>query len=67
MAAGIAIIDSGGANIASLMYALQRLGVPSRLLYYPDENHWVLKPANSIQWHNVVLDWMDTWTAPAGE
>jgi dipeptidyl aminopeptidase/acylaminoacyl peptidase len=43
--------------------ALQRLGVPSRLLYYPDENHWVLKPANSVQWHEVVLDWMDQWTA----
>jgi dipeptidyl aminopeptidase/acylaminoacyl peptidase len=42
--------------------ALQRRGVPSRLLYYPDENHWVLKPLNSIQWHEVVLDWMDRWT-----
>jgi dipeptidyl aminopeptidase/acylaminoacyl peptidase len=51
----------------STFNALQRLGVPSRLLYYPDENHWVLKPINSIQWHEVVLDWMDTWTAPAEE
>ncbi len=42
--------------------ALQRLGVPSRLLYYPDESHWVLKPLNSIQWHHVVLDWIDQWT-----
>ena len=47
--------------------ALQRLGVPSRLLYYPDENHWVLKPLNSIQWHEVVLDWMDRWTSPVPE
>jgi dipeptidyl aminopeptidase/acylaminoacyl peptidase len=47
--------------------ALQRLGVPSRLLYYPDENHWVLKPLNSIQWHEVVLDWMDRWTAAPAE
>ncbi|KAL0084076.1 Alpha/Beta hydrolase protein [Phycomyces blakesleeanus] len=31
--------------------ALQRQGVPSRLLYFPDENHWVLKPANSLRWH----------------
>ena len=46
--------------------ALQRLGIPSRLLYYPDENHWVLKPLNSIQWHDVVLDWMDRWTTPSG-
>jgi acylaminoacyl-peptidase len=42
--------------------ALQRKGVPSRLLYYPDENHWVLKPKNSIQWHAVVLEWLDQWT-----
>ena len=47
--------------------ALQRLGVPSRLLYYPDENHWVLKPWNSIQWHEVVLDWLDRWTAQSGD
>jgi dipeptidyl aminopeptidase/acylaminoacyl peptidase len=47
--------------------ALQRKGVPSKLLYYPDENHWVLKPKNSIQWHEVVLDWMDEWTKNDGE
>jgi dipeptidyl aminopeptidase/acylaminoacyl peptidase len=44
--------------------ALQRMGVPSKLLYFPDENHWVLKPLNSIQWHEVVLDWLDQWTSP---
>ena len=38
--------------------ALQRLGVPSRLLYYPDENHWVLNPHNSVQWHSVVNEWL---------
>lgn len=38
---------------------LQRRGVESKLLYFPDENHWVLKPANSLQWHAVVLDWLD--------
>jgi dipeptidyl aminopeptidase/acylaminoacyl peptidase len=58
------VVDTQG---LATFNALQRLGVPSRLLYYPDENHWVLKPVNSIQWHNVVLDWMDTWTAPAEE
>jgi dipeptidyl aminopeptidase/acylaminoacyl peptidase len=42
--------------------ALQRRGVPSRLLYFPDENHWVLKPSNSILWHETVLEWMDRWT-----
>jgi len=41
--------------------ALQRRGVPSRLLFFPDENHWVLKPANSLQWHAAVLDWLDTY------
>jgi dipeptidyl aminopeptidase/acylaminoacyl peptidase len=38
--------------------ALQRQGIPSRFLYFPDENHWVLKPANSIQWHEEVLAWL---------
>jgi len=41
--------------------ALQRRGIPSRLLYFPDENHWVLKPQNSIQWHNTVLEWLKRW------
>ncbi len=39
--------------------ALQRLGVPSRLLYFPDENHWVLKPANSCSGTTTVFDWLD--------
>jgi len=38
--------------------ALQRRGVPSELLVFPDENHWVLKGANSVQWHRTVFDWM---------
>jgi len=42
--------------------ALQRLGIESKLLYFPDENHWVLKPANSIQWYGTVLDWLDAHT-----
>ena len=41
--------------------ALQRRNVPSKFLYFPDENHWVLKPANSIQWHREVLAWLDTY------
>jgi dipeptidyl aminopeptidase/acylaminoacyl peptidase len=44
--------------------ALQRRGIPSRLLYFPDENHWVLKPRNSILWHDTVLGWLDQWTKP---
>jgi dipeptidyl aminopeptidase/acylaminoacyl peptidase len=37
---------------------LQALGVPSRLLWFPDENHWVLKPANSAQWHREFEAWL---------
>jgi dipeptidyl aminopeptidase/acylaminoacyl peptidase len=39
--------------------ALQRQGVESRLLLFPDENHWVLKPANSVMWYHEVLGWLD--------
>ncbi|GAB4542563.1 MAG: S9 family peptidase [Haliangiales bacterium] len=39
--------------------ALQRRGVSSQLLYFPDENHWVLQPANSVQWHRTVMSWLD--------
>lgn len=42
--------------------ALQRRGIPSKLLVFPDENHWVLKPANSLLWHHTVLDWLNTYT-----
>jgi dipeptidyl aminopeptidase/acylaminoacyl peptidase len=45
--------------------ALQRRGIPSRFLHFPDENHWVLKPANSILWHDTVNAWLDQWTKPA--
>ncbi|MBN1845609.1 MAG: S9 family peptidase [Sedimentisphaerales bacterium] len=41
--------------------ALQRRGIPSKLLYFPEENHWILKPHNSILWHETVLDWLDQW------
>jgi dipeptidyl aminopeptidase/acylaminoacyl peptidase len=41
---------------------LQRRGIESRLLVFPDENHWVLKPQNSVQWHSEVLGWLDRWT-----
>jgi dipeptidyl aminopeptidase/acylaminoacyl peptidase len=45
----------------STFTALQRKGIPSKLLYFPDENHWVLKPHNSILWHDTVLDWLHKW------
>jgi dipeptidyl aminopeptidase/acylaminoacyl peptidase len=41
--------------------ALQRRGIPSRFLHFPDENHWVLKPRNSVQWHEEVLAWLARW------
>ncbi len=44
--------------------ALKRRDVPARLLYFPDENHWVLNPANSIQWHEEVLGWLARWLEP---
>jgi dipeptidyl aminopeptidase/acylaminoacyl peptidase len=52
------VVDSQG---MSTFTALQRRGIPSRFLYFPDENHWVLKPANSIQWHEEVIGWLDRW------
>jgi len=38
--------------------ALQRRGIDSKFLYFPDENHWVLKPHNSVQWHKEVNQWL---------
>jgi len=49
-----------------LFTALQRRGIPSRLLYFPDEGHWVLKPQNSRVWHQTVLDWLDRWLKQDG-
>lgn len=46
----------------STFTVLQRMGIPSRLLYFPDEGHWVLKPANSILWYETVIDWLNKWT-----
>ncbi len=42
----------------STFHALQRQGIESKLLYFPDENHWVLKPHNSVQWHDTVNGWL---------
>jgi dipeptidyl aminopeptidase/acylaminoacyl peptidase len=44
-----------------LFTALQRRNVPSRLLYFPDEGHWILKPQNSRLWFQTVGDWFDQW------
>ncbi len=45
----------------SAFTAAQRRGIPSKLLYFPDENHFVLKPANSEKWHHEVFAWLDKW------
>ncbi len=44
-----------------LFDTLQLLGVPSKMLYFPDEGHWVLKPQNSQLWYKTVNDWVDEW------
>jgi len=55
------VVDTQGLGTFN---ALQRRGIPSKLLYFPDEGHWVLKPQNSIQWHDTVLAWLDRWLKP---
>ncbi len=44
-----------------LFTTLQRLKVPSKMLYFPDEGHWVLKPQNSRLWYKTVNEWVDQW------
>jgi dipeptidyl aminopeptidase/acylaminoacyl peptidase len=48
-----------------LFDTLQLLKVPSKMLYFPDEGHWVLKPQNSELWYKTVNDWVDEWTKKA--
>jgi len=45
-----------------LFTTLQMEGVPSKMLYFPDEGHWVGKPQNSQLWYKTVNDWVDQWT-----
>lgn len=39
----------------------QMMGVPSEIIVFPDENHWILKPQNAIYWHRSYFDWLDRW------
>ncbi len=48
----------------AMFQVLQAEHVPSKLLYFEDENHWVLKPADDILWYHTVLDWLDQWVKP---
>ncbi|MBL8844123.1 MAG: S9 family peptidase [Planctomycetes bacterium] len=52
------LIDAEG---LAAFTALQRRGIPSKYLWFPDENHWVLKPKNSVRWHDTVIEWLDRW------
>ena len=45
-----------------LFTTLQRMNVPSKMLYFPDEGHWVVKPQNSQLWYKTVNNWVDEWT-----
>ena len=47
-----------------LSAALYCQGVESKLLVYPDEGHWILKPQNSELWYDTVLEWFDTYLKP---
>lgn len=46
----------------SVFTALRRKGVPSRILIFPDENHWVLKPANSLRWYEESIAWITKYS-----
>jgi dipeptidyl aminopeptidase/acylaminoacyl peptidase len=53
------IVDAQG---LATFTALQRRGIPSRFLYFPEENHWILKPAHAKRWTEEVLAWIDKFT-----
>jgi len=48
----------------AMFQVLQAKHVPSKLLFFEEENHWVLKPADNILWYHAVLDWLDQWVKP---
>lgn len=47
--------------------AAQLMGIPSEMIYFPDENHWVLKPQNGILWQRTFFQWLDKWLKPKGK
>jgi dipeptidyl aminopeptidase/acylaminoacyl peptidase len=53
------LVDTEGMAVFT---ALQRRGIPSKFVHFPDENHWVLKARNSVFWHETVLDWIGRYT-----
>lgn len=50
-----------------LFRTLQSKGIESKMIYFPDENHWILKPNNSIYWYNEVKDWMASFAEPGAQ
>ncbi|NKF49187.1 S9 family peptidase [Shewanella sp. WXL01] len=50
-----------------LFRTLQTRGVESKMIYFPDENHWIMKPNNSIYWYNQVQDWMGRFATPGAQ
>jgi dipeptidyl aminopeptidase/acylaminoacyl peptidase len=50
-----------------LFNVLQTKGIPSKLLYFPDENHWVLKPQNSLFWYRTVKEWLAQYVEPGAK
>jgi dipeptidyl aminopeptidase/acylaminoacyl peptidase len=51
----------------AMFNVLQARGIPSKFVMFPDENHWVLKPANSLVWHREVLTWINKYSGLAEE
>jgi dipeptidyl aminopeptidase/acylaminoacyl peptidase len=49
-----------------LFHTLQRRGIASKFVYYPDENHWILQPQNSIFWYRTVREWVEQYAPPGG-
>ena len=47
--------------------AAQIRGVPSRMVLFPEENHWILRPQNALVWHREFFKWLDTWLKPGSE
>ena len=48
----------------AMFQVLQAMHVPSKLLFFDEENHWVLKPADSVLWYHTVLAWLEEWVMP---
>ena len=47
--------------------AAQIRGIPSRMVLFPEENHWILRPQNALVWHREFFKWLDTWLKPGSE